>query len=93
VTATDETRVHHPPRVRWGVVCGDGDVVWARDEAAARRLLASLIGAIRIVCEEAPGAVQPPAGSPAGTGEPVTERGPRPVPVTPAQRTAHPHPR
>jgi hypothetical protein len=54
VTVTDETRFHHPPRVRWGVVCGDGEVVWARDEAAARRVLVSLVGAIRIVCEEAP---------------------------------------
>lgn len=54
MTATDETRFHHALRLRWGVVCGDGEVVWARDEAAARRLLASLVGAIRIVCEEAP---------------------------------------
>jgi len=54
VTATDETRSPYLRRLRWGVVCGDGEVVWARDEAAARRLLASLVGAIRIVCEEAP---------------------------------------
>lgn len=53
MTTTDETRFQHQARVRWGVVCGDGEVVWARDEAAARRLLASLVGAIRIVCEEA----------------------------------------
>jgi hypothetical protein len=53
VAATDEMRFHHPSRVRWGVVCGDGEIVWARDEAAARRLLVSLVGAIRIVCEQA----------------------------------------
>jgi hypothetical protein len=53
VTATDEMRFRHPSGVRWGVVCGDGEIVWARDEAAARRLLASLVGAIRIVCEQA----------------------------------------
>lgn len=54
MTATGETRSHDLRRLRWGVVCGDGEVVWARDEAAARRLLASLVGAIRVVCEESP---------------------------------------
>lgn len=53
MTATDETRFHHPSPARWGIVCGDGEIVWARDEAAARRLLVSLVGAIRIVCEQA----------------------------------------
>lgn len=59
MTATDESRVHHPSCVRWGVVCGDGEVVWAKDEAAARRLLTSLVGAIRIVCDRAPVAAAP----------------------------------
>jgi hypothetical protein len=54
VTTTEETRLHHPTDVHWGVVCGDGEVVWAKDEAAARRLLVSLVGAIRVVCEGAP---------------------------------------
>jgi hypothetical protein len=77
VTATDRSRVRHPSQARWGVVCGDGQVVWARDEAAARRLLTSLVGAIRIVCEQGPDAPAP-ASYPA---------------APPMQRTAHPHPR
>ena len=53
MTATDPTGESRPPCRRWGVVCGDGDVVWARDEAAARRLLGSLVGAREIVCRDA----------------------------------------
>jgi hypothetical protein len=52
VTATDRTRIPRPAGPRWGVVCGDDDVVWARDEAAARRLLTSLVGASRIVRQD-----------------------------------------
>jgi hypothetical protein len=33
----------------WGVRCGDGEVLWVDDEAAAHRLLVSLIGAQQIV--------------------------------------------
>jgi hypothetical protein len=36
-------------RRTWGVRCGDGEVLWVDDEAAAHRLLASLVGAERIV--------------------------------------------
>jgi hypothetical protein len=85
VTATDETRFRRPPRVHWGVVCGDGEVVWARDEAAARRLLASLVGAIRIVCEEAPAeAVEQGCPAPVGPSS-----GPFPASAC----TARPYPR
>jgi hypothetical protein len=34
----------------WGVRCSDGEVLWVDDEAAARRLLHSLVGAQHIVC-------------------------------------------
>lgn len=82
MTATDETRVHPPAHVlRWGVVCGDGGVVWARDESAARRLLVSLVGAIRLVCEEAgdpsagpSGMVPPGGGGPGGASPPPVQR-------------------
>jgi hypothetical protein len=33
----------------WGVRCGDGEVLWVDDEAAAHRLLVSLVGAEHIV--------------------------------------------
>lgn len=33
----------------WGVRCGDGEVLWVDDEAAAHRLLSSLVGAQHIV--------------------------------------------
>ena len=33
----------------WGVRCGDGEVLWVDDEAAAQRLLSSLVGALHIV--------------------------------------------
>jgi hypothetical protein len=33
----------------WGVRCGDGEVLWVDDEAAAHRLLVSLVGAQHIV--------------------------------------------
>lgn len=52
MTATDRTRIPRPATTRWGVVCSDGEVVWARDEAAARRLLTSLVGASRIVRQD-----------------------------------------
>ncbi|HET9657474.1 MAG TPA: hypothetical protein VFP72_19135 [Kineosporiaceae bacterium] len=42
-TATPEER-----RI-WGVRCGDGEVLWVEDEAAAHRLLVSLVGAEQIV--------------------------------------------
>jgi hypothetical protein len=83
VTATEETRFQQPSRVRWGVVCGDGEVVWARDEAAARRVLASLVGAIRIVCEEAPAEAVEGQSSAAV---------PAPPPIPPA-RSSRPLPR
>jgi hypothetical protein len=38
----------------WGVRCADGDVLWVEDEAAAHRLLRSLIGAERIVHRQEP---------------------------------------
>lgn len=38
----------HPRR--WGVWCADDDVIWVADEAAAYRLLSSLVGAQYIVC-------------------------------------------
>ncbi len=33
----------------WGVRCGDGEVLWVEDEAAAHRLLRSLVGAEYVV--------------------------------------------
>jgi hypothetical protein len=33
----------------WGVRCGDGEVLWVEDEAAAHRLLLSLVGAQQVV--------------------------------------------
>lgn len=33
----------------WGVQCGDDQIVWVEDEAAAYRLLTSLVGAQRVV--------------------------------------------
>lgn len=33
----------------WGVRCSDGEVLWVDDEAAAQRLLYSLVGAQHIV--------------------------------------------
>jgi len=33
----------------WGVRCGDGEVLWVDDEAAAHRILISLVGAEGIV--------------------------------------------
>lgn len=37
----------------WGVRCGDGEVLWVDDEAAAQRLLVSLVGAQHIVHRDA----------------------------------------
>lgn len=36
--------------VRWGVRCADDEVMWVDGEAAARRVLASLVGAWQLVC-------------------------------------------
>ena len=49
MTARRDQQTRTERGVRWGVRCADDEVLWVDGEAAAHRLLASLIGAQYVV--------------------------------------------